>query len=164
MHFDTRLKIYGSTIGVRNLVCYVPIRPKFPDSNFAAPQGRPKAKCSAWLEVLKSYDAWATRRLPKAKLRTNQTDGQTDRQIQTSQSIKPTNQSISSSCSLRSSSNRRLVISELHFDTRLKIYGSTIGVRNLVCYVPIRQTDRQTDKLADREADLWSMATLTSSH
>ena len=39
---------------------------------------------------------------------------------------------ISSSCSLRSSSNRRLVISELHFDTRLKIYGSTIGVRNLV--------------------------------
>ena len=92
LHFDTRLKIYGSTIGVRNLVCYVSIRRKFPDGNFAS-RGRPKAKCSAWLEVLKSYDAWATRRLPKAKLRTNQTDGQTDRQTQTSQSFKPTSPS-----------------------------------------------------------------------
>ena len=46
---------------------------------------------------------------------------------------------ISLSCSLRSSSNRRLVISELHFDTRFKIYSSTIGVRNLVCYVPLGQ-------------------------
>ena len=29
--------------------------------------------------------------------------------------------------------------SELHFDTRFEIYGSTIGVRNLVCYVPLGQ-------------------------
>ena len=46
---------------------------------------------------------------------------------------------ISLSCSLRSSSNRRLVNSELHLDTRFEIYGSTIGVRNLVCYVPLCQ-------------------------
>ena len=29
--------------------------------------------------------------------------------------------------------------SELHLDTRFEIYGSTIGVRNLVCYVPLCQ-------------------------
>ena len=29
--------------------------------------------------------------------------------------------------------------SELHFDTRFEIYGSTIGVRNLVCYVRLGQ-------------------------
>ena len=46
---------------------------------------------------------------------------------------------MSLSCSLRSSSNRRLVNSELHLDTRFEIYGSTIGVRNLVCYVPLCQ-------------------------
>ena len=39
---------------------------------------------------------------------------------------------MSLSCSLRSSSNRRLVNSALHIDTRFEIYGSTIGVRNLV--------------------------------
>ena len=43
---------------------------------------------------------------------------------------------ISLSCSLRSSSNRRLVNSELNLDTRFEIYGSTIGVRNSVRYVP----------------------------
>ena len=46
---------------------------------------------------------------------------------------------ISLSCSLRSSSNRRLVNSESHLDTRFEIYGSTIGVRNLVCYEPFCQ-------------------------
>ena len=35
--------------------------------------------------------------------------------------------------------NRRLVISELHLDTRFEIYGSTIGVQILVCYVPLCQ-------------------------
>ena len=29
--------------------------------------------------------------------------------------------------------------SELHFDTGFEIYGSTIGVRNLVCYVSLGQ-------------------------
>ena len=29
--------------------------------------------------------------------------------------------------------------SELHSDTRFEIYGSTIGVRDLVCYVPLGQ-------------------------
>ena len=37
---------------------------------------------------------------------------------------------MSPSCSLRSSPNRRLVISELHLDTRFEIYGSTIGGTN----------------------------------
>ena len=46
---------------------------------------------------------------------------------------------ISLSCSLKSSSNRRLVNSESHLDTRFEIYGSTIGVRNLVCYEPFCQ-------------------------
>ena len=43
---------------------------------------------------------------------------------------------ISLSCCLRRSSNRRLVNSELNLDTRFDFYGSTIGVRNSVCYVP----------------------------
>ena len=46
---------------------------------------------------------------------------------------------MSLSCSLRSSSNWRLVDSELHLDTRFEIYGSTIGVRILVCYIPLCQ-------------------------
>ena len=46
---------------------------------------------------------------------------------------------ISLSCSLKSSSSRRLVNSESHLDTRFEIYGSTIGVRNLVCYEPFCQ-------------------------
>ena len=29
--------------------------------------------------------------------------------------------------------------SEFHLDTRFEFYGSTIGVRNLVCYVPLGQ-------------------------
>ena len=37
------------------------------------------------------------------------------------------------SCSLRSFQNRRLVRCELHVDTGFEIYGSSIGVCNLVC-------------------------------
>ena len=44
---------------------------------------------------------------------------------------------MSLSCSLRSSSNWRLVNSDLHLNTRFEIYGSTIGVRILVCYIPL---------------------------
>ena len=41
------------------------------------------------------------------------------------------------SYSLRSFRNWRLVCCELHVDTDFEIYGSSIGVRIMVCYIPL---------------------------
>ena len=66
------------------------------------------------------------------------------------------------SCSLRSSSNRRLVNSELHSDTRFEIYGSTIRVQKfgmlhtLMPTIQCRNSRTNSHPQPPYQASAWS--------